>query len=189
MLVKLVAALILQSLILVSCSSSHESENQTSNRPDCVSLASYSGVIEQVVDMEPEWESIYRVGEESEYKWAIKDKQSDNTLTAILSSAGCVCATRAESHQIANFQKSELGGLILGAAAAPVSDFNYTADWLEPKILASCLPSLLLKSSYSDEKTFDDKTTWKFTCYKMPGIGEAMYQLTILTPRCENVFP
>ena len=185
---KPVIALLLLGLISASWGLLKKNESQTSNRPACVSLASYSGVIEQVMDMQPDWESVSRTGEESEYQWIAQDKQSDNTLTAILSSGDCVCATRAESHQVGSFGKSKLGGLILGAAVAPVSDLNYTAGWLEPKILKSCLPSMILQKPYEEEKTFDDGTTWKLTCTKMSGIGETMVTLAVLTPACKNVF-
>ena len=185
---KLMIALLLLGLLSASCGLSKKSESPTSNRPACVSLPSYSGVIYQVMNMSPDWVPVDRAGEELEYQWITKDQQSDNTLTSILSPEGCVCATKAQSHQMANFNQSKLGGQILGAAVAPVSDLNYTADWLEPKILKSCVPSLILRKPYEDQKTFDDGTTWKFTCTKMSGIGEAMYTLTIITPACKNVF-
>ena len=88
--------LILLSFVLVACSPK-QIESQTNARPACVTLSSYSGAIQQVMQVEPGWEPISQEAEGFQYQWKIQDEEADHALNVLLSPDGCVCGTNAKS--------------------------------------------------------------------------------------------
>jgi hypothetical protein len=77
-----------------------------------------------------------------------------------------------------------------GAAVAPVSDLEYTADWLEPRLLKRCTSAFLRQTSYEDESSMDDGTTWRLLCSGDPSVanGDLVTSLTIVTTICPGAF-
>ena len=159
----------------------------TLNRPECVTLDSYGYVIEQVMNMRPKWEP---VGESTNtFQWKINDESGEHTLTATLTPEQCVCATVASSRFNMAGGRTEMVGLLQGAAVAPVSDLNYTATWLEPKLALSCGLAYLLHKPYEAEASMQDRTTWRLTCSRETNCDScaSTYTLTVVTPRCSNL--
>jgi|WetSurMetagenome_2_1015567.scaffolds.fasta_scaffold174173_2 hypothetical protein len=158
----------------------------TSTRPDCVTLPMYSSVIEQVMAIQPTWDRMAQIKDGSQYQWTIQNERAKHTLSATLTSAGCVCAATATSHFHAGQGEDEMAGLLQGAAVAPVSDLNYTARWLEPKISLSCTFAFIFHRSYQAETLMADGTTWKLTCSRSPGepSEEERTILTVIAPGC-----
>jgi hypothetical protein len=160
----------------------------TLSRPDCVTLGSYSSVIEQVMSMTPKWEPIGQAANASQYQWKIDDESGEHTLTATLTPGRCVCATAASSRFNMAGGRTRIVGLLEGAAVAPVSDLNYTAAWLEPKVSLSCGLAYMLRRPYEAETSMKDGTTWKLTCTRESTCDpcSSIYTLKIVTPRCPN---
>ncbi len=80
----------------------------------------------------------------------------------------------------------EIVGLLQGAAIAPVSNLDYTAKWLEPRIFFSCGIAYLFQRSYESETYMNDGTTWTLTCSRDSSCDDydSLYTLTIVTPSC-----
>ncbi len=168
---------------------SRPSDPELNARPACVTIDSYSNVIEQVMDVRPDWDLLGQKKDGIKYRWAIEDESGKHTLSAFLTSDGCVCATLASSQFRMGGGGEETVGLFQGAAVAPVSDLDYTATWLEPKISFSCGVSYVLRMPYEAEKLMDDGTNWTLTCSRSSG-GEAfdaLYTLKIVAPACVDI--
>jgi hypothetical protein len=180
--------LILLSFVFVACSPK-QIESQTNARPACVTLSGYSGAIQQVMQVEPSWEPTSQEAEEFQYQWKIQDEEADHTLNVLLSPDGCVCGTNAKSFFNGDYTQGKLAGLLQGAAVAPVSELDYTAEWLEPRLLKQCQIALLLHNSYQDETSMANGTTWELICSRQNSIDrKLMTSLTILTPMCADAF-
>jgi hypothetical protein len=177
------------SLVLsISSCTFMQSDAEGNARPACVTIDSYSDVIEQVMKVQPDWEALEHRKGGFQYRWTIEDEGGKHALSAFLTAEGCVCATVAASQFRMGGGKEELVGMLEGAAAAPASDLNYTT-WLESKITFSCGISNILRKSYEVEKLMEDGTTWKLTCSRKTG-GETfnmLYTLKIATPGCMEV--
>ena len=104
------------------------SNPEANARPACVSLDSYSYVIEQVMNVQPDWKLLEQTTNSSQYQWTIEDQSGKHTLSTTLTSDGCVCATVASSHFRMGSGKEEMVGLLQGAAVAPVSELHYTVS-------------------------------------------------------------
>ncbi len=161
----------------------------TLNRPDCVTLDMYSSVIEQVMGMVPDWQPLGAASSASQHQWKVEDEYGKHTLTATLLPGGCVCAAVALSQFDLSSGKAEMVGWFEGAAVAPISDLNYTAGWLEPKISFQCTLAHVFQSKYESMSTMKDGTTWKLTCVHDPTCVPfpSTYTLKVVTPRCASV--
>lgn len=181
--------LILACLAFAACAPK-QVDGQADERPACVTLSSYSGVIQQVMHIQPHWDPIKQVGESHQSQWAVQDDKGSHTLSVALTSDGCVCATKAKSYFSGGFTQGELAGLMQGAAVAPVSDLESTGEWLEPRLLKQCSSAFLRQSSYEDESSMADGTTWRLICSGDPNIGNGklVTSLTIVTPICPDAF-
>jgi hypothetical protein len=180
--------LILFSFVLVACSP-RQIEDHTNTRPACVTIPSYSGAIQQVMQVEPSWEPISQEAEGFQYQWNIQDEEADHTLNILLSPDGCICGTNAKSFFNGGFTQGKLAGLLQGAAVAPVSELDFTSEWLEPRLLKQCQTAFLLKNSYKDEASMGDGTTWKLICSGQHSVDrKLMTSLTILAPMCTDAF-
>jgi hypothetical protein len=159
----------------------------TLSRPECVTLDSCSYVIEQVMNMRPNWEPLGQSA--SAYQWKIDDESGEHTLTATLTPEQCVCATAASSRFNMAGGKTEMVGLLQGAAVAPVSDLNYTAKWLEPKLTLSCGLAYILRRPYEAKSSMEDGTTWRLTCTRESTCDScgSTCTLTVVTPRCSSL--
>ena len=157
-------------------------------RPACVSLDSYSNVIEQVMNVQPDWKNLERTPKSSQYEWTIDDQYGSHSLSTTLTADGCVCATVASSHFRMGSGKEQMVGLLQGAAVAPVSDLGYTAGWLEPKIVW-CGIGYVLRLPYEAETTMPDGTTWRLTCSRNASTDyfNSLYTLTISALDCRNL--
>jgi hypothetical protein len=175
-------------LVLVSCTFT-QSDSQTNTRPACVTLDSYGYVIEQVMSVQPDWELLGQSAENSRYQWMTEDEGGKHTLSTTLTSDGCVCATVASSHFSMGSGKEEMVGLLQGAAVAPISNLDYTATWLEPKVSFSCGAAYLTKGSYDAETVMKDGTTWSLTCSRNSSSSgyDSLYTLTIIAPGCAEI--
>jgi hypothetical protein len=175
-------------LALAGCAPS-EPNPATLSRPECVTLDSYSSVIEQVMNMRPNWEPLGQSTNVHQYQWTIADESGEHTLTATLTPEQCVCATVASSRFNMAGGKIKIVGLLQGAAVAPVSDLNYTATWLEPKLTLSCGLAYVLRRPYEAETSMEDGTTWRLTCTRESTCDScgSTYTLTVVTPRCSSL--
>jgi hypothetical protein len=178
----------LLALVLAGCTS-RRPVSEINHRPDCVSLFSYSSVIEQVMNVRPEWEMISRTAKAYQFQWVIEDEGGTHTLSATLTSDGCVCATAASSHFSMGSGHEKMVGSLEGAAIAPVSELNYASTWLEPKITFSCSIAYLFWRSYEVETAMRDGTTWKLSCSRHSGADgyNSLYTLTIIAPACADI--
>ena len=167
----------------------NQSDQAASTRPECVTLESYSYVIEQVMHVRPGWVPIEQAAEGLRYRWTIKDDSGIHTLSATLTASGCVCGTVASSLFNMGGGKEEIIGLLQGAAVAPVSDLNYTAGWLEPRLILSCGIAYLFRKPYLAETSMQDGTTWTLACSRntSPEEYDSAYKLTIVTPGCKDL--
>jgi hypothetical protein len=159
-----------------------------SGRPACVGLESYSAVIEQVMNIQPQWESVATGTQCYEARWVIHNDAGIHSLSAALTAEGCVCATRAASRFRGGFTQGETAGLLQGAAAAPVSQLEYTSRWLEPRTLIHCPLAFLSRSTYESEIEMHDGTIWKLSCSGSGQLGEVELAttFTVLTPECAD---
>jgi hypothetical protein len=175
------------SLALAACAAGRPS-SVASGRPDCVSLPSYSGVIQQVMRVQPTWQLLPWDVHGTKYQWTIEDTRGSHTLTAALTPEGCVCATSAMSRFLGS--QGETAGNLQGAAVAPISELDYTSNWLEPKLLLPCPLAFLLRTPYESEKEMPDATIWKLTCSRGPELQGAQLatSLTVASPRCVDAF-
>ena len=176
-------------LLFVACAPSQPSSVVTA-RPACVDLWAYNGVIEQVMGMQPDWESPAPTAQGYESQWVIRDHRGIHTLTAAMTAQGCVCATNAMSRFRGAYAQGETAGLLQGAAVAPVSELEYTSRWLDPRIFLRCPLAFLLRSKFESEAEMPDGTTWKLTCSGSGALGEVELatMFTVLTPQCLNAF-
>ncbi len=160
-----------------------------STRPPCVTLPMYSSVIEQVMNIQPSWELLTQTNESYQYQWAIQDDSGKHTLSATLTSDECICATNASSHFNMGSGKEDMAGLFQGAAVAPVSDLDYTAMWLEPRIFFSCGVAYLFHRPYNAETTMQDGTTWELACARLTDSKtyDSLYTLKVVAPSCFNI--
>lgn len=163
----------------------------TSTRPACVTLLMYNSVINQVMKIQPSWDALTRMKDGFQTAWTIQNPTGKHTLTAALTSEKCICATNATSHYRAGHGQENLVGLLQGAAVAPVSDLDYTAAWLEPRILLPCTFAFAVRRSYEAETTMGDGTTWKLTCSRgfSTEADESLTSLTVSTPNCAGLLP
>ena len=147
------------------------SSSTSSNRPACVTLDSYSGVIRQVMSITPNWVGGNRNGDVFTTRWIIQDEFGTHQLAVNLSSDGCVCGTSATSQFKGGLTQGRLAGGMEGAAVAPVSELDYTTRWLEPKVGIVCPLAWLLHRSYHAESSMDDGTTWSLSCSRESSDG------------------
>ena len=184
-----IAMILVILLALVACSPSPPM-SVASGRPDCVDRGSYSGVILQVMGIEPEWESIGPIKQGSLSQWVIQDDRGVHTLSVAMTRQGCVCATEAASRFRGAYSQGEMAGLMQGAAVAPISELEYTSGWLEPRILLRCPIPLLLRSEYVSEGEMEDGTIWRLSCSGGGELGEVELSMmfSVLTPECVGVF-
>ena len=175
-------------LVLAGCTS-RRPVSEINNRPACVHLYSYSSVIEQVMNVRPKWEMISRTADAYQFQWAIEDEGGTHTLSATLTSDGCVCATVASSHFRMGGGHEKMVGSLDGAAIAPVSELDYASTWLEPKITFSCSIAYLFWRPYEVETSMRDGTTWRLTCSRHSGADgyNSLYTLTIIAPACVDI--
>ena len=164
-------------------------DQAANTRPSCVTLPMYSSVIEQVMNVQPTWELLAQTYESYHYQWALQDDSGKHTLSTTLTSDECVCATNASSHFNMGRGKEEMAGLFQGAAVAPVSNLDYTAAWLEPRILFSCGAAYLFQRPYEAETIMEDGTTWTLTCSRITGSEayDSLYTLAIVAPGCVDL--
>jgi hypothetical protein len=157
-----------------------------SGRPACVDLDSYSGVILQVMGIEPEWESVIPIEQGSQTQWVIDDDRGVHTLSVVMAEQGCVCATNATSQFRGGYSQGEQAGLLQGAAVAPISELEYMSRWLESKILLRCPLAFFLRSTFASDTEMEDGTIWEFSCTSSGQLSEAELTttLTVLTPEC-----
>ncbi len=167
----------------------NQPDQAASTRPECVTLESYSFVIEQVMNLQPDWVPLEQTAEGLHYQWTIEDEGGMHTLSATLTSAGCVCGTVASSQFNMGSGKEEIVGLLQGAAVAPVSDLDYTASWLEPRLFISCGIAYVFRQPYLAESTMQDGTTWTLACSRNmgPEVYNSAYSLTVVRPSCMNM--
>ena len=167
----------------------NKSDQAASTRPSCVTLPMYSSVIEQVMNIQPGWKLLAQTNESYHYQWAIQDDSGKHTLSTTLTSDECVCATVASSHFSMGSGKEDIVGLLQGAAVVPVSNLDYTAAWLEPKIFFSCGIAYVFQRSYEAETTMEDGTTWVLACSRIIGSDayDSLYTLTIVAPSCVDI--
>jgi len=175
---------------VVSCTFK-QPDRAASTRPACVTLDNYNSVINQVMKIQPSWDALTQTKDGFQTKWAIQNPAGRHTLTATLTSDGCICATNATSHFRAGYDQEKLVGLLQGAAVAPVSNLDYTARWLEPRILLPCTFAFLFQRAYEAETSMGDGTTWKLTCSRSrsPEADGSLTSLTISTPNCAGLLP
>ncbi len=107
-------------------------------RPACVTLENCSYVIEQVMNVQPAWELLQQSTDGYQYQWHIDNENGEHTLTARLTPDGCVCAAASSSQFLMGIGEEKIAGLLQGAVVAPVSNLDYAAKWLEPKVSFSC---------------------------------------------------
>jgi len=155
-------------------------------RPACVTLPIYGSVIEQVMGVSPEWSPPEQIKQGFRTRWEIQDDQGTHVLSAILTPDGCVCATAATSHFVGGFSQGKLTGYLQGAAVAPVSDLNYTAKWLEPKITIQCELAFLFRREYRAITVMPDAVTWDLTCTRSgsEAFADLETTLAITSPTC-----
>lgn len=148
----------------------------------------YSSVIEQVIGMVPDWKPLGQGADAYQYQWTLERENGRHTLTATLTPAQCVCAAVASSQFSFYGGELEMVGGFAGAAVAPVSDLNYTASWLEPKLGFWCTVAHTLQTKYESMTTMKDGTTWKLTCTHDPTCVPfpSTYTLKVVTPRCSS---
>jgi hypothetical protein len=142
------------------------------------------------MNVQPTWEPLQHITDASQYQWRIADESGEHSLTTSLTSDGCICATASSSRFNMGSGKEEIVGLIQGAAVAPISNLDYTAKWLEPKVSFSCGFAQVSQRAYEAETSMEDGTTWKLTCSRLSSSDEydSLYTLTIITPSCTDVF-
>ncbi len=176
-------------LVAAACASSRPS-SVASGRPECVSLSSHSGVIQQVTNMRPQWNQLPWDTHGDRYQWIVEDTTGTHTLTVATTPEGCVCATNAKSEFHGSRSQGETAGLLQGAAVAPVSELDYTSRWLEPRILLRCPLAFLFRSTYTSEAEMGDGTTWRLSCTGSGQLGEVQLATTlaVLTPECIDAF-
>jgi hypothetical protein len=171
-----------------SCSF-QQSDPEIESRPACVTLDNYSYVIEQVMKVQPDWNLLEESTDHFQYLWKIEDQSGIHSLSTTLTSDGCVCAAVATSQFNMGTGKEEIVGLLQGAAVVPVSDLDYTASWLEPKLFISCGFAYLSRQSYFTEKVMKDETTWRLSCSRESNNDtfDSLYSLTVFSPSCEEI--
>jgi hypothetical protein len=144
-----------------------------SGRPACVDLSSHSGVIKQVMGIQPEWEPVVQDRQGYKSEWVIQDDKGKHALSAAITPEGCVCATNATSQFHGAIAQGELAGLLQGATVAPVSQLEYTSRWLEPRVLLSCPLAFLLRRPFASETDMPDGSSWRLACSRVPSSGNA----------------
>ncbi|MHB8086708.1 MAG: hypothetical protein ACYDH2_00515 [Anaerolineaceae bacterium] len=154
--------------------------------PVCVNLEIYSSVIEQQMQYLPGWAYLGENDGFSQFRWIIQNTIGTHSITTVLSPDGCICATKAESQFHFGNGEENLVGLLEGAAVVPISDLNFTAKWLEPKIAIQCTIANIFHRTYNAESTMKDGTTWKLTCSRPVGDtnAESTYNFSVTTPDC-----
>ena len=175
-------------LVITGCGPS-QSDQAVSTHPACVTLPMYSSVIDQVMNMQPTWDPLPQIKDGYQYQWTLQEDRAKHTLSATLTSEGCVCAATAASHYSLGDNQEKLVGLLQGAAVAPVSNLDYTAGWLEPRILFPCTLAFALRRPYEAKSLMEDGTTWQLTCSRSRNgeVDESMTQLTIVAPSCAAI--
>lgn len=175
-------------LVITGCTI-NQKDPEIDTRPACVTLEDYSYVIEQVMNVQPNWELLAKPGESYQYRWTVEDEGGYHTLSTTLRGDACVCATASSSQFDMGSGKEEIVGLLQGAAVIPISDLNYISSWLEPKILFSCGIAYVLQQPYEAVTTMEDETTWTLTCSRNSGCDgyDSLYTLTIIAPSCVDM--
>jgi hypothetical protein len=181
----IICSLVLFLLVLTGCADSVI--GQISNDPPvCVTLDAYSSVIDQQMHASPVWNVVSQSEGFSLVQWSLQNTTGSHSLSATLTSDGCICGTRAQSQF--RFGKGDeiLVGLLEGAAVVPISDLNFTEKWLNPKIKFQCTLANIFHRSYSAESAMKDGTTWKLTCSRLPGDAStaSTYTFSVTTPDC-----
>lgn len=170
-------------LLLLTAAGCVPGPSTASTRPACVTLESYSGVIEQVMNLQPDWQPV----DSNHVQWVVADEKGEHTLTARLTPQGCVCAAGSTSY--VSTGGAEMAGLMQGAAVAPVSELGYTASWLEPKLMFYCGAANLFGKAYQADAAMKDGTSWNLLCSSLPDSDtfRSLYTLTVTTPDCPNL--
>ena len=179
------ALLIFMAFTLPACTRPQTGQNTTA-RPACVTLDLYDNVIEQVMAETPDWREVSHQDGFALTQWSIQQPHGTHSLTATLTPEGCICATRASSQYKVGYSEEKWVGLLQGAAVAPVSDLNFTAAWLEPKIAFPCVLANLLHRTYTAESTMKDGSTWRLSCSRQRGGLEAdsLTDFSVTVPGC-----
>jgi hypothetical protein len=188
-LILLVAPGMMVLLTLSACGRAGASDT-SAGRPSCVTLASYGGVIQQVMRVYPDWSTVDPEDGGQLSQWTTQDERGKHTLSVMLTPDGCVCATNATSRFHGGFAQGEMAGLFQGAAVAPVSELDYTGTWLDPKTLMRCPLAFLFRRPYEAQAAMPDGSTWRLTCSRDPTEpdSELVTSLTVNTPACSNAF-
>jgi hypothetical protein len=176
-------------LALAACTPNPPS-SVASGRPACVYLSSYSGVIQQVMGIQPEWEPVVQDRQGYKSEWVVQDEEGKQTLSVVITPEGCVCATNATSQFLGAFAQGEFAGLLQGAAVAPVSQLEYTSRWLEPRVLLSCPLAFLLRKPFESQTDMPDGASWRLSCSRIPSSGNAelLISLRVVSSKCADAF-
>ena len=176
-------------IALAACSSPPTSS--ASERPSCVTLESYSSVIQQVMNVYPSWGPLEVTPGGYVTRWRIELNDAAHQLMTIVTRNECICATVATSHFPSGSPEAQFAGYLQGAAVAPLSDLDYTSSWLQPKIILSCPLAFLMRRQYVSSDIMDDGTIWKLECRRStdPAFADLEYTFGVATESCQASLP
>jgi hypothetical protein len=145
----------------------------------------YSGVIEQVMDVTPEWGELVEIDRGYQSTWEVQRKTGTHALTATLTPDECICAAHADSRFVnGNQRESKVAGGLEGAAVAVISDLDYTSGWLEPKVTLTCSLAYLARKVYHSEEVMKDGTRWDLACGRTADDDRYRLSFTVTAPAC-----